>query len=193
MSDGVSKQFPYRTLGYQLRNLREKNDQTLSEVSGAVEIEADALKKIEKGSVLPSEDILLLLISHFGLQNEAAMKLWRLAGYDKYIDTTATDNSVLAQQSAVLLLPIDARIIYSDSVKVSKNNYGVVMNFMQSNDQKDDQPLPIARVGMSKEHAKEVITKLQNAIADQENTKQKMFRRQNPKTNKPSSKKTKNG
>lgn len=114
MSDGISKQFPYRILGYQLRNLREKNDQTLVEVSGAVEIEADTLKSIEKGAVLPSEDILLLLISHFGLQNEAAMKLWKLAGYDKLIESSPAESDPLTQQSAVLLLPIDARIIYSD-------------------------------------------------------------------------------
>ena len=187
MSDGISKQFPYRILGYQLRNLREKNDQTLVEVSGAVEIEADTLKSIEKGAVLPSEDILLLLISHFGLQNEAAMKLWKLAGYDKLIESSPAESDPLTQQSAVLLLPIDARIIYSDSVQINKNNYGIVMNFMQASGQNNGQPLPIARIGMSKEHAEKVIAILQKALSTQQN----VLGQQNSKKSPTNSKKDK--
>jgi transcriptional regulator with XRE-family HTH domain len=171
MSEGFSEQYPYRTLGYQLRNLRQKNKQSITDVSGAVEIEQSYLEKIEKGAILPTEDILLLLISHFGLSNEPAMKLWKLAGYDKLSDPDQLDPELLSQQSSVLLLPIDARIIYSDSVNVKKNEYGVTVNFMQSSNQKDDKPLSIARIGMSKEQAKNVVNSLQRVLADQKTKK----------------------
>lgn len=187
MSEGLAKQFPYRTLGYQLHSLREKKNQTLIEVSGAVEIDAESLLNIERGSVLPSEDILLLLISYFGLQNEAALKLWKLAGYDKLLDASQPDSDFLSQQSAVLLLPIDARIIYSDSVQIKKNDHGIVMNFMQSGGQNGGQPTPISRVGMSREHAQNVINLLQKVLSNLDATKQ--LSQKNPK-NKTTSKKT---
>jgi DNA-binding XRE family transcriptional regulator len=187
MSEGKSKQFPYRALGYQLRSLREKNKNSVVEVSGAVEIDEEALVEIEKGAVLPSEDILLLLISYFSLKNDDALKIWKLAGYDKLLDQNSQDSDVLTQQNAVVLLPIDARVIYSDSVVVNKNKYGVVLNFMQNNSVSSAQPIPVARVGMSKEHAQSVIETLQAVLnADDKSHNEK---RQSNKSHDPKNKK----
>lgn len=52
------------------------------EVSGAVEIDEKRLKRIEAGIERPAEDILLLLISHFGVADREAVQLWELADYD---------------------------------------------------------------------------------------------------------------
>jgi hypothetical protein len=168
MAEGKSKHYPYRALGFKLRSLREKATESILDVSGAVEIEAELLVDIEEGYKLPSEDILLLLISHFGLQNEDAMKLWRLAGYDNLTDTAqpgSFDN--LNHQSAVFLLPIDSRVVYTDIIQATLNNYGIVINFQQNNTQPNSQPLTVARVGMSREHAESVISILQQVLADQ--------------------------
>jgi len=165
MAEGKSKQYPYRTLGFQLRSLREKEKESVPDVSGAVEIDSELLEEIEEGVKLPSEDILLLLISHFGLQNEEAMKLWRLAGYDNLTEPNQSpllEN--LGHQSAVFLLPIDSRIIYTDLVQANVNNFGIVLNFQQNNNQQNTQPLIVAKVGMSKEHAANLITILQKII-----------------------------
>ena len=74
------KQLPYETLGSQLRRLRERNRESVAEVSGAVEIDETELSKIESGTDRPSEDILLLLISHFAVEDDKAAELWQLAG-----------------------------------------------------------------------------------------------------------------
>lgn len=167
MAEGKSKQYPYRSLGFKLRSLREKEDESIPDVSGAVEIESELLIEIESGSKLPSEDILLLLISHFGLKNEEAMKLWRLAGYDNLNDPLVTGSiEGLNQQPAVLLLPIDARVVYTDLVQVTVNDFGIVINFQQTNPQQVNQPLTVARVGMSREHAESVVEILQQVLSE---------------------------
>src|SRR5437016_4817234 len=74
---------PYQPLGDQLKQLRESRSESLAEVSGAVEIEIEALSQIECGKDRPSEDILLLLISHFAVKEDLATKLWELAGFDQ--------------------------------------------------------------------------------------------------------------
>jgi hypothetical protein len=183
MAEGKSKQFPYRTLGFKLRSLREKEKETIPDVSGAVEIEAELLVDIEEGFKLPSEDILLLLISHFGLHNEEAMKLWRLAGYDNLTEPTQPSGfENLSHQSAVFLLPIDSRIVYTDLVEATINNFGIVINFQQANSQQRSQPLTVARVGMSREHAQNLISILEQALADKINKSKKLI-------NKPKNKK----
>src|ERR1700683_4187621 len=73
---------PYITLGQHLKYVREQSRQSLLEVSGAVEIDEDRLERIEAGIERPAEDILLLLISHFGVADREAVQLWELADYD---------------------------------------------------------------------------------------------------------------
>jgi hypothetical protein len=176
MAERKSKHYPYRPLGFKLRSLREKNQESIADVSGAVEIDTELLVKIEDGLKLPDEDILLLLISHFGLQNDEALKLWRLAGYDNLVDTNVVpDTNNLSQQAAVFLLPIDSRVVYTDKVDLTDNNYGIVINFQQTNSQQPgEQPLTVARVGMSREHAIQIINSLQKVLkAEQSNRKSK--------------------
>ncbi len=74
---------PFKTLGTHLKYLREHSSESLAEVSGAVEINEDIMERIEQGVERPSEEILMLLISHFNMQDNEAVQLWELAGYDK--------------------------------------------------------------------------------------------------------------
>ncbi|MDB5186525.1 MAG: hypothetical protein JWL85_1048 [Candidatus Saccharibacteria bacterium] len=164
MSEQEKRELPYKSLGNQLKRMRQKLQETLIEVSGAVEIDVDALSNYERGSSRPSEDILLLLISHFAIKEEEATKLWEMAGYGQLssLSSHATNDEDL--KSNVMVMPMDARIVYTDMVHVMVNNYGVVMNFMQGAGP-NNQPLAVARIGMSKEHAKSVLEVLQKTLA----------------------------
>lgn len=157
---------PFEQLGGQLRLLREKHQESLAEVAGAVEIETETLTAIEQGIQRPVEDILLLLISHFGAKEDTATKLWELAGYDQdeLPAQTTTHNNISQDASGVIVLPGEARIVYTDMVHVMVNNYGVVMNFMQTAGP-GSQPLAISRIGMSKEHAQSVLEVLQKTLS----------------------------
>lgn len=160
----ANKQLPFQSLGTHLRRIREKRQETLAEVSGAVEIEPDALSAIEKGAERPGEDILLLLISHFATKEDLATKLWELAGYDQdELPAKNMANSTHPHAQNGMLAQGDTRIVYTDMIHVMVNNYGVVMDFMQTAGA-GNQPLAISRVGMSKKHAQSVLEILQKTL-----------------------------
>lgn len=164
---------PFHRLGDVLKQTRQRRQESLAEVSGAVEIDIEQLAEIEKGCQCPSEDVLLLLISHFAIKEDVATKLWELAGYDQKQTLSAQMiNDERGQaQPAVSVMPMDARIAYTDMVHVMVNNYGVVMDFMQGAGP-NNQPLAVARVGMSKEHAKSVLEVLQKTLQQAEESSQ---------------------
>jgi transcriptional regulator with XRE-family HTH domain len=156
---------PYITLGSHLKYVREQSRQSLSEVSGAVEIDENQLERIEAGQERPSEDILLLLISHFGVQDREAVQLWELAEYESDLpDEIRPDRSSaeLSGKPVVMLLAVDVRTMYSDGLEVTINPAGVTLNFTQSVNQA--QMASVARVGMSHKQAEQVIRSLQQAL-----------------------------
>ena len=147
--------------GNHLRSLRRLRRESLAEVSGAVEIDVTELGEIEAGSRPPSEDIVLLLISHFSLREDEAAQLWKLAGFDQTrFGIVNLDNQ---SDTVPCTTTYDNRILYTDMVHVSANNYGVVVNFLQGLGA-DGKPSAVARIGMSREHAKSLIDVLERTI-----------------------------
>ncbi|MEX1995512.1 MAG: helix-turn-helix transcriptional regulator [Candidatus Saccharimonadales bacterium] len=157
---------PFQPLGKQLRVLRNRVNETLAEASGAVEIDVRQLANFELGHSRPTEDVLLLLISHFGAKDDEAVSLWEMAGYG--MDKIPAAHMVNEQpQMALDTVSGDSRILFTDIVDVIVNNYGVVMNFMQSSGPKSS-PTAVSRVGMSREHAKSVLQILQVTLSQTE-------------------------
>jgi transcriptional regulator with XRE-family HTH domain len=192
MEDKRSQKSPYRPLGRQLKALRELAKESLAEVSGAVEIDARMLASFELGQSRPTEEVLLLLISHFGAHDEEAVKLWELAGYgvSKVAAAQMSSNTASSQQPYQEQEP--KPILFTDVVDIMVNNYGVVMNFMQSSGP-DSKPGTVARVGMSREHAKSVLQILQVTLAQTEqmvpkipNTSRRLIAPENSNPDEPS-------
>lgn len=157
-------ELPFKVLGNKLKTIRQKLQESLAEVSGAVEIDQQALERIEQGHERPSEDILLLLISHFGMHEDEAAGLWQLAGYDRahlHDDHDISDNNQ-NNRAMVMIMAVDPRIVYTDGVQVTANQNGVVMSFSQNAN--TPQSLTTAKVGMSREQAERVIRVLQEAL-----------------------------
>ena len=154
---------PFTTLGKHLKYVRQQLDQSLAEVSGAVEIEEQRLERIEAGVERPTEDILLLLISHFGMQEQQAVQLWELADYgDELPDQIKQDVEQVINKSVVMLLAMDTRAIYSDGVEVDVTKAGITLNFTQAGGQANN--TPVSRVGMSIDQAEEVARSIQQAV-----------------------------
>ncbi len=155
---------PFVELGNHLKYVREQAKQSLAEVSGAVEIEEQHLQRIEAGLERPAEDILLLLISHFGVKDREAVQLWELAEYKNGLPEEirlegATDNG----KPVLMLLAIDVRTMYSDGLDVTVNPSGVTLQFNQGVSGPQT-TAPVARVGMSHQQAEMVIKTLQQAL-----------------------------
>jgi len=156
------KHLPFQSLGTRLKTIRQKLQESVADVSDAIEIDEEKLQRIELGQERPSEDILLLLISHFGMREEEAANLWLLAGYDQPQPQETHEQS--DNRPTIMLMGIDPRVIYSDSVHISVNPGGVVMNFSQTGPGNSNQPLAIARIGMSRDQAKNVMKVLGEAL-----------------------------
>lgn len=154
---------PFALLGQKLRQFRETRRESLAEVSGAVEIDTEVLERIEHGEECPSEDILTLLINHFALREQEAVELWEWAGFQRGPSIDGVQE--LMSKATVVLVALDARVLYSDHADVTTSDRGVVMTFTQSSMQ--SQQVPIARVGMSYEHAQKVLEALQSALLRQ--------------------------
>lgn len=156
---------PFKTLGTHLKYLRERIDESISEVSGAVEIDDEKLDRIEQGIERPSEEILMLLISHFNVLDNEAVQIWELAGYDRRLTPDASmtmQDDIQAAKPIVMLLSVDVRAQYTDSVEVTANKAGLTMTFMQVGGQ--ERPQPVAKVGMSYEQAEAVMAAMQHAL-----------------------------
>lgn len=159
---------PFKQLGERLRAIRQKLHESVAEVSGAVEIDEPVLHRIEQGQERPAEDILLLLINHFGMQDDEAASLWQLAGYDqpRPHDHDRDRDQESNSRSAILVMAVDPRIVYSDGVQVTASNNGVIVSFSQASGTPNN--LTTARIGMSREQAYAVIRTLQDALSRSE-------------------------
>lgn len=174
MSD-KSSHSKFEQFATELKSLRANASRTPAEVCSAVEIDEAKLKSYESGEQLPTEDILMLLINHFELDDTQAQSLWKLAGYkgkpseaayfgDLGIDEEPDSVGIPRMEHAIIGLSIqDPRIVYTDMVQIMANDHGVIMNFMQGAGS-SKQPLAAAKVGMSKEHARSVLKMLQKTL-----------------------------
>ena len=144
----TEESLPFVSLGKELKALRAKSKESLAEVSGAVEIDVMELVSFENGQKKPSEDILLLLISHFGAQGEQAVQLWEMAGYSLFkVEPTAQE------------LPI----LYTDTADVTASQNGVSITFAHIN-YSNLGVSPLAKLGMSREHAKRLAEAIRKTL-----------------------------
>lgn len=178
---------PYQVLGARIKFLREQWQQSVQEVSGTLEIEESTLKAIEAGSTLPPLDVLDMLISHFLLTEDQAQDLRDLA--ESQVDQagealTGGLEDILMKQ-VVMYLPVDNRIVYTDSMHATVNDHGVTIQFFQSGPT-GQQPNAVSRVGMSREHAEKVIEVLQNTLNQHDQSqKPKLLGSTEAESNKP--------
>lgn len=156
---------PYAAFGARIKHLREQWSQTTNEVSGTLEIEESTLQAIEAGKTMPPEEILDMLINHFLLTDQQAEELKDLA--DQYSeqagDALAGSIEDMLMKQVVMYLPIDSKVVYTDSMNATVNNHGVVLQFMQSTSP-DGQQFPVSKVGMSRKHAEKMIEVLRATL-----------------------------
>lgn len=159
---GSNPQTPFGSLGDRLRYFREARQESVAEVSGAVEIDMEVLERFERGEECPTEDVLTLLISHFGLHENEAVQLWEHAGFTRNMDSRGDGFHDTAGRPTIVLVALDARVMYTDGVAIAADQSGVVLNFMQPGVQ--SQQLPVARIGMSYEQAEQLLSTLQRTL-----------------------------
>ena len=144
---------PFKALGEGLRALRVKAHETLAETSGAVEINVKQLSSYELGRDCPNEEVLLMLISHFNPPDSEALWLWKLAGYGASEIELGEDSS-----------SEDVPVLFTDLAEITANQYGLVVDFKQGGGM-NKSTKSVARLGMSREHAENMIRTLAIVLA----------------------------
>lgn len=160
--DMSESNIPYISLGNHLKYVREQARQSVAEVSGAVEIDEEKLRRIEAGVERPDEEVLLLLISYFKVQDREAVQLWELADYGGEMPDEIRLPGDNPNKQTIMLLAMDIRTMYSDGVNIMANPAGLTLNFTQAT--APGQAAPVARVGMSLDQAEQVLQAMQQAI-----------------------------
>ena len=154
---------PYEKLGEQLKTLRQDSKESLAEVSGAVEIDANVLERFEAGIDRPDEDILNLLIDHYNLKDNIADQLWELAGYEERDEAVMIEEAMAAAKQLIMVLATDGRTIYTDGVSIDCNKSGLQITFTQSTP--NNKAMAVSRLGMSYDQAAEVMKAIGIAMA----------------------------
>jgi hypothetical protein len=164
---------PHKTFGRYLKTMRQRFQESLGEVSGAVEIAVEQLDLFERGAELPNEDILMLLISHFGLGDDEAVKMWELAGYDlsirqrmqdgEQIETSTSEEHGFRAPNPVMMIALDNRVLYTNGADIVTDESGVVINFVQT-DSTNQQRYAVSRMGMSYVQAEQLLQTLSRAL-----------------------------
>jgi len=162
-SNKNDENYPFVVLGDRIRLLREQWNQTIDELSGSLELDRSVLMAIEAGKTMPNEDVLDMIIEHFLLTDEQADDLLKIVeDYD--IKTQEALNKGLEDmlsKQMIMFMPLDSKVVYTDSMQATVNQGGVVIQFSQ---QVNGQPTPVSRVGMSREHAEKMIEVLKNTL-----------------------------
>jgi len=158
-----SEHKPFLDLGGTLKRIRQQQKETLAEAAGAVELAEEDLLRIEQGYDRPSEEILMLLIKHFSMLEDEAVRLWELAGYDQGEAEEDTSDNPNATKSIVMTIAMDPRVMYSDSVHISGNPNGLVFTFLQPGGGQLP-ALPVSRIGMSRDQAKKMLELLKDTL-----------------------------
>ena len=167
-SSGMSDQFRqqvFEELGKELRKLRLQKQLSIAEVSGAVEVDVETMAAWENGEARPSEEVLLLLIGFFDVPDEKATRIWSIAGYNS--NGQPQDLIDDMHQVGAFVTPQDARILYTDMTHTSASKHGMTINFMQSAGPLG-KPMIVSRVGMSREHAENLLKLLQEVLSSED-------------------------
>lgn len=160
---------PYRAFGAKIKHLRQQWKQSVSDVSGTLEIDEIFLKDIESGKILPSENQLDMIINHFLLTSEQADELRNLAHMqtDQMAENLIGGVEDMLMKQLVMYMPIDQKVIYTDGMNVTVNRHGVVLQFTQNTSAgSKGKSNVVCQVGMSREHAEKVVEVLKRTLSD---------------------------
>lgn len=151
----------YKKFGQILRAYRLRRNLNITSVGEAISINRTYLSKLENGHERPSIDVLNRLVHHYSLSENEASDLFLLAGYKSGVVIlnrreviNNMDKLNKPEQGGVQInLNSNLSVLYSDSVFVTSNPYGVLLDFAVNMGPTNQQNV-VSRIGMSKEHAK---------------------------------------
>jgi transcriptional regulator with XRE-family HTH domain len=163
-----------KKLGQKIKFYQFSKEESVTTVARYIDVDRAYLSRIENGHERPSEKLLNDLISHFNLSSNEANELFVLAGYKSGAVAAQSSKGekpmtnefklpVEGQQRQLQFnKPIGLSTLYSDSVVIKSNQWGIVFDFGQSASQ--DQTNIVSSIGMSREHARALLDALKKNL-----------------------------
>ena len=166
----------YLEFGKKIKSYREEKGRSITEVAEAIGVDRTYISKLENGHERPSILILNRLTDYYSLSGEETSKLFENAGYIGGTVNLEKREGVAKMQTKKL--PVGGNIqqtqmqvnvpgnipaLYSDSVFVTASQWGIVFDFAQNIGPTNQQNV-VARIGMSKEHAKALLDVLRKRL-----------------------------
>lgn len=178
---------PYRAFGAKIKHFREQWKQSVSEVSGTLEIDELFLQDIESGKVLPTDNQLDMIINHFLLTEEQAGELRNLAQMqgDQPPENLIGGIEDMLMKQLVMYMPVDQKVVYTDGMNVTVNRHGVVLQFTQNTGGSKIKPNIVCQVGMSREHAEKVVEVLKRTLIEHDKNQKSKHTPPSSQDNKP--------
>ncbi len=170
-----------KTFGNKIRAYRKKNGETITQAANTMGIGRSYLSKLEHSHEQPSQKVLSDLISHYSLSRVEAIRLSSLAGYEggvvaanpiqrKEVFKMTKKQIPEKKDFKEVKVPDNIQVLYSDSVFVTSSQWGIVFDFAQNVGPTNRQNV-VARIGMSKEHARALMNVIQKRLAAPESQK----------------------
>lgn len=174
---------PYKEVGDQIRQWRQKWNQSLAEISATLEIDLNILRSIESGKILPSDDQLDMLMSHFLMNEEQATELMDIIdsanGRSGQPASSIPFGQDISGQIMMMVVSADsAKSSYTDGMHASVDDKGVVLEFTQRST--DGKSVTVSRLGMSHNHAVEVSRVISDTLNQYSRNMNNMLSKDNP-------------
>jgi transcriptional regulator with XRE-family HTH domain len=162
----------YFVLGSKLREKRLKLQQTTTSVANSICVNRTYISKLENGHERPSVNTLYSMLLHYSVSEEEAVELLGLAGYsergvgqviqkrEEVNDKNIMDNTIEKNAPNFNIDPNRTPVLYADNVSLKSNANGVVFDFAQQVGPTNQYNI-VSRIGMSKDHAKQVAEHLE--------------------------------
>lgn len=164
----------YSDFGNKVKSYRIKKGESLSQASKSFGLTKSYLSKIENGHIKPSEALIVKISNYLSLSEEELSELLKLVGLtgegtglsgggilinqqeDQRKEGLNRVDKNITENTAEVTVPSNTPVLYTDSIFVTKNEFGVVLDFAQRLGPTKKHTV-VARVGMSERHAEALL------------------------------------
>lgn len=171
----------YLNLGQKIKHYRLRKSESITEASKALGIDRTHLSRIENGHDKPSKTLFWRIVDHFGISrsNVEVRDLANLMGYiplviveerkevkePMIVDKKNQESGNTPIDQVEVTMPHDKPVLYTDSVFVTRTQYGMVFDFAQTAINSNKQTV-VSRIGMSKQHAEALLRVLETKLKE---------------------------
>jgi len=170
----------FSDFGREISYYRKIKGVSIKDTAGAIGIDRTYLSRIENGHEKPSKELFWKIVNFFDLTDDrnVVMNLANQIGLipevaygRREVQTDMKDQMKPEtgiqelKEVKVTVDPAKSAVLYTDSVFVTRSQYGLVFDFAQAMGSSNEHMI-VSRIGMSEEHAKALLKVLESKLKE---------------------------